>query len=350
VSVQTPALSLIARLNLAEFPADAAWSADGSALIVAGGDATLLRISVGLMRGSAGDAAIERIGTHRGGVLRVAWQPGGALFASSGQDGEVRLWDSRTVESRTVHAAAEWSEQLCFSGNGKMLAIATGRRLQLLDSQGREIALLPEHAGVIAALAWRPKLSEIAAACNGGIRVHRCTLPNAGDAEVQSRDYEWKGACLTASWRPDGSVLASGMQDGSVHFWNVAAGTQSQMRGYGAKVSHTGWSANGRYLATSADANMVVWEFAGRGPEGSEPLQLQAHTERVTQLQFQPRGPLLATGARDRRVLLWRPGASEEALDGDLLGEEIVLLRFAPDGRSLAVGDRNGELSLYDIR
>ena len=66
-------------------------------------------------------------------------------------------------------------------------------------------------------------------------------------------------------------MLASGLQDGTVHFWNIPASTQSQMKGYGAKVAHTGWSANGKYLATAADRSIVVWEFAGRGPEGSEP-------------------------------------------------------------------------------
>jgi WD40 repeat protein len=145
-------------------------------------------------------------------------------------------------------------------------------------------------------------------------------------------------------------VLASGLQDGSVHFWYVAAGRQSEMKGYGARVKHTSFSANGRQLATSADEGIVVWEFAGRGPEGTEPLQLRAHTARVTQLAFAPQGPLLASAAQDRRLLIWQPGAGEQPLDADLMTDEIALLRWSRDGQCLAVADRSGALTLYAVQ
>ena len=38
-------------------------------------------------------ARSQKLGEHAPGVLELAWQPGGALLASSGQDGSVRLWD-----------------------------------------------------------------------------------------------------------------------------------------------------------------------------------------------------------------------------------------------------------------
>jgi WD40 repeat protein len=140
------------------------------------------------------------------------------------------------------------------------------------------------------------------------------------------------------------------MQDGSVHYWNVAAGTQSQMRGYGAKVALTSWSANSRLLATAADPQIIVWDFSGRGPEGSEPLQLAAHTARLTQLAFQPRGSLLAAGARDHRITLWRLTQPQQPIDADLLSEEVALLRWSPGGEQLAVADRAGVLSIYALR
>jgi len=323
-------LQSAARWPLGQYPVDVAFAPDGGTAIVAGGEGGLLRLDL------RGGAAPEHIGEHAGGVLAVAWQGGGALFASSGQDGEVRLWDSRTLQARVIHAAAEWSESLAFSGNGKLLAVGNARQLHVFDSQGAELAMLGGHAGTLAALAWRPKLNEVAALGNGGLRLHRIATP------VVSRDYPWKGACLTASWRPDGSILASGLQDGTVHFWNIAAGTQSEMKGYGAKVAHTAWTANGKYLATAADQNVVVWEFAGRGPEGSEPLQLESHTARITQLVAAPKGPYLATAARDCRLLLWRPGFSASPVDAELFDEELALLRFAPDGRLLLGVTRSG--------
>jgi WD40 repeat protein len=144
-------------------------------------------------------------------------------------------------------------------------------------------------------------------------------------------------------------VLATGLQEGSVHYWNVAAGSQSQMRGYGTKVSLTSFSSNSRLLATGADQQVIVWDFSGGGPEGSEPVQLSTHTARLTQLAFQPQGALLATGARDRRMALWRPSLNADPVDADLYGGEVTVLRWSADGQQLAVGDASGQLTVYGL-
>ncbi len=341
-----PRLELRARVQLDDYPVDAAWSADGRALVVAGGEGALLWVELSASAGAnvTTNASVQRLGTHAGGVLAVAWRGGGSQFASSGQDGEVRLWDARTRESRLLQATPGWSERLAYAGHGRLLAVATGRELQVYSSDGELQARLPPQPGVIAAIAWRAKGSELAAVGNGGARIHRL------EPQPQTREFPLAGACLTASWSPDGRLLAAGMQDGSVHYWNLAAGTQSQMRGYGAKVALTGWSANGRLLATAADEQIVIWDFSGRGPEGSEPLQLAAHTARVTQLAWQPRGALLAAGARDHRLTLWRPAQPQQPLDADLLADEVAVLRWSSDGAQLAAADRGGNLKLYALR
>ena len=339
MSAAGPRLERRARVALGDYPVDAAWSADGRALAIAGGEGALLWLEA-----SAATTGIQQLGAHAGGTLAVAWRSGGVQFASSGQDGEVRLWDARTREFRVLQTAAEWSEQLAFASHGRLLAVATGRALRVFDASGELRVQLPPQPGVIAALTWRAKSSELATVGNGGARVHQL------EPQLQTREYPWPGACLTASWSPDGRLLASGMQDGSVHYWNIAAGTQSQMRGYGVKVALTSWSANSRLLATAADEQIIVWDFSGRGPEGSEPLQLTAHTARITQLAFQPRGALLAAGSRDHRLTLWRPVQPQQPLDADLLGDEVALLRWSNDGEQLAVADRSGTLSLYALR
>ena len=145
-------------------------------------------------------------------------------------------------------------------------------------------------------------------------------------------------------------MLASGMQDGSVHYWNIAAGSQSQMRGYGTKVALTSWSASSRLLATAADQQIIVWDFSGRGPEGSEPLQLCAHTARLTQLAFQPRGSLLAAGARDHRVSLWRLTQPQQPIDADLLSDEVALLRWSRAASNSRSRTAPGCCSIYALR
>jgi WD40 repeat protein len=329
-------LRLRGRIELGDYPVDAAWSPDGNAAIVACGAGSLVLLTIEPV------LRAEPIGAHADGALAVSWQKAGNLFASSGQDGAVLLWDVRTRQSRAIHTGTQWCEHLAFANDGRTLAVACGRRLQLFDASGELRHSFEPHAGVIAALSWRPRSNEIAAAGNGGVRIHRVG-PQTG-----SRDYPWRGACLTASWNADGRVLACGMQDGSVHLWYVASGTQSQMDGYGSKVLATGWSASGRYLATTAGNVVIVWDFSGKGPEGSVPIELRSHSERISALACRPTGNWLVSAARDRRLLLWRIGGGDAPQDAHLLADDCSLLRYSRDGERLAVGDARGGVSLFD--
>jgi WD40 repeat protein len=324
------------RIDLGDYPLDVAWSPDGKALLVACGAGALKLVRIDT------ELAAHTIGEHAGGALAVAWQKAGSQFASSGQDGIVRLWDARTLESRVIHAGKEWSEHLAFADNGRLLAVATGRTLHVFDGSGESRAMLEAHAGVIAALAWRPKALEVAAVGNGGMRLHRL------DAQPTTQDFPLRGACLTARWHPDGRLLATGMQDGSVHFWYVTSGTESQLQGYGSKVIATEWSSNGRYLATTAGSSLIVWDFSGKGAQGSRPLELRSHSERIGVLAFRPSGTWLVSAALDRRLLLWRVGSSDMPQDAHLLPDECTLLRYARGGERLAVGDARGGLSIFD--
>lgn len=338
MSARGPRLTRRARLDIGGFPIDAAWSPDGAQLLVALGEGGLALVDL-----RAAEPAVTGIGRHDGGALAVSWQPAGALFASSGQDGRVLLWDARTRAARELVARSAWSEQLAFARNGKWLAVAAERELRVFDNQGAERARFEQHPGTINAIAWRPKPVEIAALSQGGARVH------ALEPAPRTLALDWKAACLTASWSPDGRMLASGLQESAVHYWNLATQTQSEMKGYAGKVTLTSFSGNSRQLATAAGALIVVWNVASEGPAGTVPLQLKEHSERITQLDFQPGGGCLASGARDRRLLLWQPAVGSEPLDADLLGEEVVLLRWSRDGGQLLAGDRGGVLSVYRL-
>jgi len=93
-----------------------------------------------------------------------------------------------------------------------------------------------------------------------------------------------------------------------------------------------GWSGNGRFLAAAAGSALLAWDFGGKGADASRPLELQAHSERITALAFRPSGSWLVSAARDRRLLLWRVGAASEPQDAHLLADDCTLLRFSRDG------------------
>src|SRR5258706_1588624 len=176
----------------------AVWSPDGRHLVVAGGQGALLWIDA-----TATDATAQPFGEHAGGVLALAWQGGGRLFATSGQDGEVRLWDARAREAQVIHTSATWSECLAFASHGRLLAVGTGRSLQVFDSTGRLLAQPPPQAGVIAALAWRARTSELAAVGKGGMR------PYPREPQLHLREVPGGGAWLPGRFRPHRRVASA---------------------------------------------------------------------------------------------------------------------------------------------
>jgi WD40 repeat protein len=319
---------------------DCVWSPDGAAVAVAGGEGAVLVVQDVRQR-----PLVRRLGTHGMGTLAVAWRPDGSLLASSGQDGALALWDATSLTERSrLRPGPAWTDHLAWSPNGAWLAAASGKSLGLWNAAGERVHELTSHESVITAIAWDRAGRDLAAATNGAMWVHRVEAQG-----WSSRVYRCPAACLTAAVSPNSKVLAAGTQDGSVHFWYLATGRDSRMSGYGSKVQLTSWSANSRYLATAAGSGVVIWDFGGKGPEGSRPIELAGHTERIDCLTFHPTGPWLASGGRDWRLSLWVPGRAAQPMDAHLADAEVSVLKWSPDGRMLAVGGAAGQLAFYEL-
>jgi WD40 repeat protein len=324
-------------VDVGDFPTVLAWLPDGSQLAVgaASGEVSLL---------AAGDGARRVIGRHENGVLALACRGDGARLASAGQDCEIAEW--RLPGGELLHRAAPrkaWVEQLAYQPGGKLLASACGRSVELWSEAGERLHGFDDHGGVVAAIAW-DGAKRLGAAAFGGLWLHSI---NAGAYSTEA--LPWKGAPLTLAWSPNGKVIACGMQDASVHFWRRPGGHHSQMSGYATKVRETSWSANSRWLATGGGQGVVLWDFGGKGPEGTRPVQLEGHTDRITALAFQREGGYLVSGGRDWRLSLWRPASTAQALDAHLLGAPVCALAWSPDSRRVAAASENGEIALYAL-
>lgn len=318
---------------------DIAWAPDNRAFAVAGGEG-----AVALVENVAEKPTARVLGEHAMGAIAVAWQPGANVVASSGQDSGVVLWNTASSETKRLRPGTGWTEHLAWSSNGKVLATATGKVVSLWNGSAELVHKFEPHAATIAALMWDKPGRDLAAATQGAVCVHRVEPPN-----FSLRRYTWPAALLTAAFSPNGKVLVSGTQDGTVHFWNLATGKDSQMRGYATKVTLTEWSANSRFLATAAGNDVIVWDFGGKGPEGTHPIELRGHTERISALAFQPNGVWLVSAGRDWRISLWQPGKETVAVDAHLTSGEITAIRWSPDGQRLAVGESKGRVTLYDL-
>jgi WD40 repeat protein len=285
-----------------------------------------------------------RTRAHDGGVLGASLSPDGKLIATCGQDANAKLWRvSGELLRELPGGTSAWVEHVAWAPAGGRLATAAGRKVRVWTTDGDPVVETEPLASTVTALAWRADGSGLAATCYGGVHI----LPFVPGAKV--RHLSWKGSLISLAWSPSAKVIACGSQDCSVHFWRLSSGQDSQMSGYPFKPKALAWDSESKLLATAGDATVTVWDFRGKGPEGTRPLQLEAHKAVCTRLAFHPKKGLLASGSQDTGVLLWEPRRGDKPTRFAFLEDEITALAWLPTGQGLLGADASGNVSLWSV-
>lgn len=287
---------------------------------------------------------------HGFGTACVAWSADGKYLASAGQDGKVRTWDPATGKQiKEMPGGAAWVERVAWCPTANLLASAAGKKLRLWNLDGVMLREFPDHPSTIMDFQWKPKSSVLASTAYGKLFFWDAQAAAATTQPKPMREFSWAGSMLALAWSPDSKHIAAGAQDCTVHFWVLKTGDDLQMSGYPTKVRELAWDATGRYLATGGGPTPCVWDFAGRGPAGSTPVQLEGHQDNVNVLTYQRQGPLLASGGDDGLIFLWQPDKQKNAITQVKHNAAVSQLAWSADDRQLAVGAASGEVVLFSV-
>ena len=325
MSTASATLRLETAVTLGDWVHALAWSPDGLEVAAACADGTVAAIDA--------DGHMRTLQRHDAPATTVAWSPAGTP-ASGGEDGRV------LIDGTRHELGTGWVAQIAWRPDGACLAVAHRRVVHILGADGARVAVSAEFPATVACLDWHPRGVELAAGTYGGVHLLR-----GKDARL-ARSLKWKGSVLAIATSPDGRRLAHGNQDASVHFWDLRRGTELEMWGYATKVRQLAWRQDARLLATGGGTDVTVWDFAGRGPAGTRPQELEHHTEPITWLGFQPRSSLLASTAQDGFAVLWRPGSDDLPLAVVAVDDELTTAAWSPDGSHVALGGANGTVAI----
>ena len=345
------------------------------------------------------DVAARRLITTLPGLdsTAAAFSPDGATLAV-GDGTSVKLWDTASLRlTATVKiAGAVAIASVAFSPGGATLAVTTtgGGPVQLLDVAARRVvAVLPAVAGTATATA---KFSPNGAilAVNSSSKTLDPTLKasattqlwDAHDGQLLATLAEPAGIWADSmAFSSDGAVLATGVNQGSVQLWDIAAavpsatidggdsvvsamafspdGTTLAVAGSGGTqlrdvpagklikmlpAAHAvAFSPDGKILAIGATGGTQLWDL----PAGKLIKTLPAASDRA--LAFSQSGNLLATAAGGK-IQLWDTPSGQLIRTLTSANDIIGSLAFSPDGAFLAAavgaeGTAGGATQLWQV-
>jgi WD40 repeat protein/serine/threonine protein kinase len=280
--------------------------------------------------------------------------PDGNRIVSGGSDGTIRLWDVATgmeLQPATGPLPA-WRASIVFSPDDVLVALPSGdgdiNMWKFGDPVPRRVAIRGKHSGSSAQLAFTADGKSLASA----VVWPWTQSPAIEFLDVASGKLQINlptpDHVLTLS--PDGSLLASGDEDGNAHLWDLATGRL--LRTFtGPPDGHkptTGlaFSPDGRTLAIGT----FVWDRALRLCDVNTGRELRAyrgHTSNILTLAFSPDGRTLVSGSDDWSVRLW-DAESGVQLHSFHMPAGVRSVTVSPDGRTIAAAVLDGKIILWD--
>lgn len=267
---------------------------------------------------------------HAGVVNSLAWNRDGSILYTGGDDGFVYSWRVGSLQERQVMASELPPVYICaVSSHDEALGLCCEKgQVVALDRSGSlRWSVLVGDSDVLAG-AWEPRGRFLAV---GGVdRAIRLLDAESGDVM-----HEWLAHddyVRSIRWSGDGERIATCGDDGLVRVWSAkdrelvwqALGPSSETDGAGRiPILCLSWDPEERLIAGGLrDDTLVFWNSANGALAGSE----KKHVGRIWGIDWSPDGRMVATAGNEGCVRTWHasaePWTSEEPTVYSSLGVE----------------------------
>jgi eukaryotic-like serine/threonine-protein kinase len=283
---------------------------------------------------------------HRASTFAVDISPDGKLLLSAGLDSTVRLWDAKTgAQQRLFHTHKGGIRSARFDPSGTAIAtVGEDHALRLWSLRhGAHRAPPPGgHRGSVAGLAMAPGVVATGGA-DGSIR-----LWDPLDGREVAKLSAHEGMVFGLAFSPDGKVLASVGQDRVVRLWDVKTRRlRIRLHGHTSTIYGVEFSPDGGTLATGGTNNqLLLWDVK----RGRKIGALRGHTSTIVGIDFDPSGQLLVSASADKTLRVWR--WRERKLVRELKGHTGLVwsARFGANGDQVYSSAEDGTIRRWDVQ
>ncbi len=294
-----------------------------------------------------GKAWFERSGPQEA-LTDIAWSPDGSRVAASSGDGSVTLWDANAGEQkRALFGHEEGAMQIGFSPGGDRLLTSSGDgSYRLWDVEAGAVFKYWGDRFEGEALAWSTDGSAIAIGGEEG-SVHVLSTSDFSDLA----SYQHPAHVEALAFAPDGAALAVAMHDNVLGVWRTSTNAvdfQRKLDGVGVHMRTLAWSDDGKYVATSGESGKImIWNSASETPVVLDHGDQSWGAIPVLALDWD--GDRLVSAGADGTIAVWNPASGEKMArwrghDGAALGVAI-----SPDHRRLASAGEDGTVVIWTM-
>ncbi|XP_059047405.1 WD repeat, SAM and U-box domain-containing protein 1-like [Achroia grisella] len=317
--------------------------------LVSGGGDKSLRLWRWAAGGGWQEAAAVRA-AHRYGVTAARWSDSGALVASGGVDGALRVWSGRSLAPRRTLAApnAAAARALCWAGGGRLAAGHDDGALCVWHvPRGDLVARLLAHQGSLQAVSIPARRSLLLTACTEGVLkvfdlIEICNSGVTGDEGPPPVPLTWVDGAhdlgvLCADATEHGYLAATGGHDSLIRLWRAVPGPEGRrpsgmeaagvLEGHAAAVTALRWSCRAReddeiLVSSSLDRTARLW-----APVSGDCLHVvHGHSRYLTCISLSDDLRYMITGSNDKSVRMWTLG--KLTLDDELEPPCPTLMHF----------------------
>lgn len=279
----------------------------------------------------------------------LAFSPDNAQLAMTGRELPLLVLDTGTGKKLVEPPHPDWSgTMLQWNPNGRQIAVQRGHEILLVSADGRKLATLSGHRGLIYQLLFSRDGNHLASASSD----HTIRIWDTNSNREIRTLVGHTQTVLRLSISDDDKRLASISAAGEFKIWDLEYAQEPTTVG---NEEHNDWvpavacHPNGRWFATGCGDRLIhLWDLE----TGRHLRQFQTRSA-VEAIVFHPAGQLMAAGLDYGKVSVWNLKSGHETIlsghFGSVLGVafhpfEDLLLSWGEDGRVRIWNLSNGQL------